>query len=72
MKLYYLDSNVTAHQHFFSVCVVQLWNKLAKEAVSAGSVSAFISHLDSMQHVLFLMFCFSVVCHFIYLIFYGS
>jgi len=33
---------------FFSVCVVQLCNKLPEELVSASSVSAFISSLNSM------------------------
>ena len=65
MKLYYPDSRVTARQIFFSVRVVQLWNKLPEEVVSASSVSAFISRLNS-THVSFLMFCFSAVCFFIY------
>jgi len=52
MKLYYPDSRVTARQHFFSVRVVQLWNKLPEEMVSAGSVRAFILRLNSI-HVLF-------------------
>ena len=64
MKLYYPDSRVTARQFFFSVCVVQLWNKLPEEVVSASSVSAFISRRNSM-HVSFLMFCFCAVCFFI-------
>jgi len=64
MKLYYPDSRVTARQNFFSVRVVQLWNKLPEEVVSANSVSAFISRLNSM-HVSFLMFCCSAVCFFI-------
>ena len=59
MKLYYPDSRVTACQFFFSVRVVQLWNKLPEEVVSASSVSAFISRLNSM-HVSFLTFCFRV------------
>ena len=49
MKLFYPDSRVTARQHFFSVRVVQLWNKLPEEVVSAGSVSAFISRLNLMH-----------------------
>ena len=52
MKLFYPDSRVTARQHFFSVRVVQLWNKLPEEVVSAGNVSAFISRLNLM-HILF-------------------
>jgi len=52
MKLYYPDSRVTARQNFFSVRVVQLLNKLPEEVVSASSVSAFISRLNSM-HVSF-------------------
>ena len=68
MKLYYPDSRVTVRQFFFSVRVVQIWNKLPEEVVSAGSVSAFISRLNSM-HVSFLMFCFSAVCFFIYVSF---
>jgi len=43
------DSRVTVRQHFFSVRVVQLWNKLPEEVVSAGSVSAFISRLNLMH-----------------------
>ena len=35
----YPDSRVTARQYFFSVCVVQLRNKLPEEVVSASSVS---------------------------------
>jgi len=50
---------------FFSVRVVQLWNKLPEEVASVSSVSAFISRLNSM-HVSFLMFRFSAVCFFIY------
>ena len=42
MKLYYPDSRVTVRQNFFSVRVVQLWNKLPEEVASASSVSAFI------------------------------
>jgi len=64
MKLYYPDSRVTARQNVFSVRVVQLWNKLPEEVVSASSVSAFISRLNS-THVSFLMFWFSAVCFFI-------
>ena len=63
MKLYYPDSKVTVRQNFFSVRVVQLWNKLPEEVVSASSVRAFISRLNSM-HVSFLIFCFSAVCFF--------
>jgi len=37
---------------FLSVRVVQIWNKLPEEVVSAGSVSAFISRLNSL-HVSF-------------------
>ena len=65
MKLYYPDSRVTARQNFFSVPVVQLWNKLPEEVVSASSVSAFISCLHSM-HMPFLMFSFSAMRFFIY------
>jgi len=43
IKLYYPDSRVTARQHFFSVGVVQLWNKRPEEVVSAGSVRVFIN-----------------------------
>ena len=52
MKLYYPDSRVTARQNFFSVRVVQLWNKLPEQVVSASSVSAFIPRPNSM-HVSF-------------------
>ena len=48
--------------------VHQLRNKLPEEVVSASSVSAFISRLNSMC-VSFLMFCFSAVCFFIYVSF---
>jgi len=65
-KLHCPDSRATARQHFFCVRVVHLWNELAEEVVSAGSVNAFISRLNSMQHVSFLMLCFSVVRLFIY------
>ena len=57
MKLYYPDSRVTARQHFFSVRVVQLWYRLPEQVVSAGSVRAFISRLNSI-HVSF----FNVLC----------
>jgi len=50
---------------FFSVRVVQLWNKLPEEVASVSSVSVLISRLNSM-HVSFLMFRFSAVCFFIY------
>jgi len=53
MKLYYPHSRVTARQNASSVRVVQLWNKLPEELVSASSVSAFISRLNS-THVSFL------------------
>jgi len=70
MKPYYPDSRVTVRQIFFSVRVVQLWNKLPQEVVSASSVSAFISRLNSMHDTcMFLMFCFSAVCFFIYVSF---
>ena len=67
-KLYYQDSRVTVRQNLFSVRVVQVRNKLPEEVVSASSVSAFISRINSM-HVSFLMFCFSAVCFFIYVSF---
>ena len=44
---------------FFFFRVVQLRNKLPEEVVSASSVSAFISHLNSM-HVSFFK-CFVLV-----------
>jgi len=76
MKLYYPDSRVTVRQNFFSVRVVQLWNKLPEEVVSASSVSAFISRLNSIHvsfcNVLFcfvVMFCFNAVYFFIYVSF---
>jgi len=59
--VYYPDYRITARQNFFSVCVVQLWNKLPEEVVAASSVSACISCLNSM-HVSFLRFCSSAVC----------
>jgi len=62
------DSRVTVRQNFFSVHVVQLWNKLPEEVISVSSVSAFISRLNSM-HVSFLMFCFSAMCFLIYVSF---
>jgi len=39
MKLYYPDSRVTVRLIVFPVRVVQLWNKLPEEVVSASSVS---------------------------------
>ena len=52
-KLYYPDSRVTVRQHFFSVRIAQLRNKLPEEVVSVGSVSAFISRLcRSLMHCL--------------------
>ena len=63
-KLYYPDARVTDRQNFFSVRVVQLWNKLPEEVASASSVRAFISHLNS-THVSFLTFCFSAARFFI-------
>jgi len=74
MKLYCPDSRVTVRHNFFSVRVVHLWNKSSEEVVSASSVSAFISRLNSM-HVSFRFFnvFFTAVCFFIYLsIFSGS
>ena len=59
MKLYYPDSRVFARQNFFSVCVVQVWNNLPNEVVSATCVSVFKSLLNSI-HVSFLALCFSV------------
>jgi len=50
---------------FFCVRVVQLWNKLPEEVVSASSVSAFISRLNSV-HVSFFNVLFQCSC-FIYL-----
>ena len=48
---------------FFSVHVVQLWNNLPEEVVSATCVSAFKSCLNSM-HVSFLTLCFCTVIYF--------
>ena len=59
MKPYYPDSRVLARQNFLAVRVVQVWNNLPNEIVSANCVSAFKSLLNSI-HVLFLMLCFSV------------
>jgi len=76
MKLYYPDSRVTVRPSFFSVRVVQIWNKLPEEVISASSVSAFISHLNSIHvsfcNVLFcfvVMFCFNAVFFLIYVSF---
>ena len=52
MKLYYPDSRVLARQNYFSVRVVQVWNNLPNEIVSANCVSAFKSLLNSI-HVSF-------------------
>jgi len=52
MKLYYPNSRVLARQTFFSVRVVQVWNNLPNEVVSATSVSVFKSLLNSI-HVSF-------------------
>ena len=52
MKLYYPDSRVLARQNIFSVCVVQVWNNLPNEIVSANCVSSFKSFLNSI-HVSF-------------------
>ena len=60
MKLYYPDSRVLARQNIFSVRLVQVWNNLPKEVVSATCVSAVKSLLNSI-HVSFLMSCFRVV-----------
>jgi len=60
MKLYYPDSRVLARQNIFSVRLVQVWNNLPKEVVSATCVSVFKSFLNSI-HVSFLMLYFSVV-----------
>jgi hypothetical protein len=49
MKLYYPDSRINVRQHFFSIRVIQFWNKLPQEVVSVGSVNAFISRLNSLQ-----------------------
>jgi len=62
------DSRVTVRQNFFSVRVVQLWNKLPEEVISASSISASTSHLNSMLES-FLMFCFSAMCFLIYVSF---
>ena len=35
------DSRVTVRQNFFAILVVQLWNKLSEEVVSASSVKCF-------------------------------
>ena len=67
MKLYYPDSRVLARQNFFSVCVVQVWNNLPNEVVSATCVGVFKSLLNSIRGS-FLMLCFSVC----YLCFLGS
>jgi len=47
MKLYYPDSRVLARQTFFSVRVVQVWNNVPNEIVSATCVSVFKSLLNS-------------------------
>jgi len=58
MKLYYPDSTVLARQNFFSVRVVQVWNNLPNEVVSATCVSVFKSLLNLID-VSFLALCFS-------------
>ena len=52
MKVYYPDSRVLARQNVFSVRVVQVWNNLPNEVVSATCVSVFKSLLNSI-HVSF-------------------
>jgi len=49
MKLYYPDSRVLAHRNFFFVRVVQVWNNLPNEVVSATCVSVFKSLLNSID-----------------------
>jgi len=63
MKLYYPNSRVTVSQIFFSVRVVQIWYKLPEEVVSTGSVSAFISHPNSMHVSFFNVFLCNVFLH---------
>jgi len=55
MKLYYPDSRVTARQNFFSVPVVQLWNKLPEEVVSDVRHVTFDFYIASINpmHVSF-------------------
>jgi len=66
MKLYYPDFRITVRQHFFSVRVVQLRNKLPEKVASASNVSALILRLNVM-HVSFFG-CFVLVqCFFTYL-----
>jgi len=52
MKLYNPDSRVLARQNFFFVRVVQVWNNLPNEVVSATCVSVSKSLLNSV-HVSF-------------------
>jgi len=49
MKLYYPDSRVLARQNVYSVRVVQVWNNLPNEVVSATCVSVFKSLLNSID-----------------------
>jgi len=66
MKLYYPDCRVNARQNFYSVCIVQLWNILPEEVVSASAILSRLSiHLSSFTY------CVSVVRYlsFIYRIF---
>jgi len=53
MKLYYPDSRVLACQNVFSVRVVQVWNNLPNEVISATRVSVFKSLLNSIHVSLF-------------------
>ena len=55
----------------FFLCsrIVQLWNTLPEKVLSASSVSAFISRLNSTHVSSFLTFCFSAVCFFIWVYF---
>jgi len=45
LKLFYPDSRINAHAHFFSVRVILIWNRLPPALVQENNLSVFKSML---------------------------
>jgi len=55
LKLFVRSSRVNCRQHFFAVRVIDVWNSLPEDVVSAKQLSSFVNRLKCVDLSKFLL-----------------